>query len=73
MTTREIEQEKRVVDARISLMQAISDSEERDISIWIAALAECLKRVSDWNLKAEIDAELEAAAEEAARDAWEDR
>lgn len=45
-----VDQQRRVAAARLSIMDALSKSDERDVSVWIAALVESLKRVSDWNL-----------------------
>lgn len=47
------DQQKRIADARAQIADTMAKSEERDIAIWIAALVESLKRVSDWNLEAE--------------------
>lgn len=47
------EQQKRVADARVDLIATIERSKERDVAIWLAALIETTKRVSDWNLEAE--------------------
>lgn len=49
------DQQKRVAAARGALADAMLKSDERDISIWIAALTESLKRMSDNNLEAELD------------------
>lgn len=54
------EQQKRIAEARRVIFEALDKSGERDISILIAAFAECIKKASDWNLAAE----LEAAAED---------
>lgn len=48
-----VDQQRRVAAARLSIMDALSKSDERDVSVWIAALVESLKRVSDWNLELE--------------------
>ena len=48
-----VEQQRRVAAARLSIMDALSKSDERDVSVWISALVESLKRVSDWNLELE--------------------
>ena len=48
-----LEQQRRVAAARLSIMDALSKSDERDVSVWIAALVESLKRLSDWNLDIE--------------------
>lgn len=47
------EQKLRVATARKSLVDAIAESDEKEIAIWIAALTEMLGVVSDWNLEAE--------------------
>lgn len=49
------DQQRRVTEARMTLFQAVGNSEERDVSIWLAAFTEGLKRLSDWNLEAELD------------------
>lgn len=54
-----VEQQRRVAAARLSIMDALSKSDERDVSVWISALVESLKRVSDWNLELEQQAPLE--------------
>lgn len=48
-----LDQQKRIAQCRYVLIDGIRGSSENDISIWIAALIETLKRVSDWNLEAE--------------------
>lgn len=48
------DQQKRIAAARGAIAEAMLKSDERDISIWIAALAESLKRMSDNNLEAEL-------------------
>jgi hypothetical protein len=48
-----IDQQLRISAVRKKIMDAMSASEERDVSIWIAALAETMNRVSDWNLELE--------------------
>ena len=49
------EQKIKVAGARKALIEIIAASDEKDISIWIAALTETLGTVSDWNLQAERD------------------
>lgn len=49
------DQQKRIATARQRLFQAMQESGENEICIWIAALSEAMKRVSDWNLDAERD------------------
>lgn len=51
------EQQKRIASARMTLAEAMSQSDEREIAIWLAALVEMIKRVSDWNLEAERNAQ----------------
>lgn len=48
-----VDQQRKVAAARMAIMSAISQSDERDVAVWIAALTESLKRVSDWNLELE--------------------
>lgn len=49
------EQKIKVARARKEIIEAMAASDEKDISIWIAALTEALGTVSDWNLQAERD------------------
>lgn len=55
MSREALDQETRVARCRGELTQCISQSEERDIAIWIAALISTLQRVSDWNLQGDGD------------------
>lgn len=51
-----IEMDQRVATLRLEIMKQVAATGERNVSIVIAALAECLGRVSMWNLEAELKA-----------------
>ena len=49
-----IETEQRVAALRLEIMKQVAATGERNTAIVIAALVECLGKVSTWNLDAEL-------------------
>lgn len=47
------DQQATIANLKGKMLDAMQESGERDIAIWIAVLTELLKRVSDWNLEAD--------------------